>query len=311
MDKLFVGITIGGTKSSVTFAHYNGEKFIDINKTQFPTFINSDTDELDKLYEILDNVKEEMIGISIACCSPLNIEKGLVACPPNLPGFKNTPIVKLLKNRYHVPVLLNNDADANGLAEYTFGPYEKGKNFIYLTYGSGLGAGIILNGKLYSARGNAGEIGHVRIANTGPYGYFKKGSAEGFVSGVNMPPQCIKLFNKFPDTKLKSYEKLTAKDIFNEARNGDPLAIKVVKSVAKRLGHSVAIMLDIFNPDYVVIGGIYPRCIDLLEKDTLKYAKKEALKCTFKTCKILPSFLNESIDEYSSLVPLLDLVNSR
>lgn len=307
MKKIYVGISIGGTKSTVNFAELKDGNFVNLVKNEFPTSKYDDKKEMEEIYSYIDKADGDIQAISVICCSPLNIKKGLVATPPNLPGFKNTPIVKLLKNRYKVPVILNNDADANGLAEFTFGPYRGVNNFIYVTYGTGLGIGIILDGRLYKGNGNAGELGHVRIANTGPFGYNKKGSVEGFVSGANIPAQCTKLFNKFPNTSLKQFNPLTTKNVFEEARKGDELAVKVVKNVAKRLGHTIAIILDIFNPEVVSIGGIYARCIDLLEEGMRKTCKKECLKLNYKQCKIVPSTLSEKIDEYSSLAPILYL----
>ncbi len=302
MDKLSIyGISIGGTKTAVTHAFYDG-KFSSIKKETFTTFPNDPQKEIENIFSIIDGFNYKVDIISVAVGGPLDINKGLLLKPPHLPGFDNYPIVKILEDKYHSPIYMLNDADACALAEHKFGAGQHIKNMAYLTFGTGIGSGLILNNKLYTGQnGMAGEIGHVRLSETGPIGYDKTGSIEGYVAGGNIP-LWAKEYIKGKITSLSQYESLATKDIAVEARKGDKVALEIFDEVAKRLGEAISILIDILNLDLVVIGGIYPRCLDLLEKRVLESVKYNSVKNNFEGCKVVPSMLNEKIDDYSSLM---------
>lgn len=127
---------------------------------------------------------DEICGIGISCGGPLDAERGIIQTPPNLPLWKDVPICAILEQQFCIPTRLQNDANACALAEWRFGAGRGTKNMMFITFGTGFGAGLILNGQLYSGtNGNAGEIGHIRLAEYGPSGYGKIGSYEGFCSG--------------------------------------------------------------------------------------------------------------------------------
>lgn len=305
MEKISVfGISIGGTKTAVIHAFYDGV-FSNIEKEVFDSFPNNVKKEMNQIYQIIDKHNYPIDIISVVVGGPLDIHKGLLLKPPHLPGFDNFPIVDILKEKYHAEVYMLNDADACALAEYKFGAGKGSHNMAYLTFGTGMGSGLILNNKLYTGQnGMAGEIGHVRLNETGPIGYNKAGSVEGFVAGGNIP-LWAKEYIKGKNTSLSKYQNLTTKDIANEARSGDKIAIEIIDEVAKRLGESISILIDILNLDLVVIGGIYPRCLDLLEKKVLESVKINSIKNNFEACKVVPSKLREQIDDYSSLMGIM------
>ena len=305
MNKISVfGISIGGTKTAVTHAFYD-DKFFDIEKKVFETLPNNPIEEMDKIFSTIDSFNFEVDVISISVGGPLDISKGLLLKPPHLPGFDNYPIIDVLKQKYKVEVYMLNDADASALAEHKLGAGKGYKNMAYLTFGTGFGSGLILNNNLYTGHnGMAGEIGHVRLSESGPAGYGKIGSIEGFVAGGNIPIWA-KEYIKNKQTTLSKYENLTAKDIATEARNGDKVAIEIFDIVATRLGEAISILVDILNLDLVVIGGIYPRCLDLLENKVLKSVKNNSVRNNYQVCKIVPSELGEKIDEYSSLMGIM------
>lgn len=119
--------------------------------------------------------------VGISCGGPLNSTAGIIEGPPNLPGWNNVKIADILTSHYGVFASLQNDANACAVAEWKFGAGKGAQNMIFLTFGTGLGAGLILNGRLYSGTNdNAGEIGHIRLEEFGPSGYGKSGSFEGF-----------------------------------------------------------------------------------------------------------------------------------
>ena len=305
MNKISVfGISIGGTKTAVTHAFYDGD-IVSIEKEVFSSFPNNPDKEMKSIFSIIDKFNYPVDVISIAVGGPLDINKGLLLKPPHLPGFDRYPIVEVLKNRYHKEVYMLNDSDACALAEHKFGAGKGYKNMAYLTFGTGFGSGLILNNQLYTGNnGMAGEIGHVRLSETGPKVYGKEGSIEGYIAGGYIP-LWAKEYIKGRDTTLRNYENLNTKDIATEARLGDKVALEIFGEVAKRLGESISILIDILNLDLVVIGGIYPRCLDLLEDKVLEAVKINSIKNNYEACKVVPSKLNEMIDDYSSLMGVM------
>lgn len=298
------GVAIGGTKTAVTHAFYDG-KFKEIKKEVFSTLPSDPNKEVEAIFSIIDKSTYKVDVISISVGGPLDINKGLLLKPPHLPGFDNYPIVDIIKDKYNCEVYMLNDADACALAEHRFGAGKGYKNMAYLTFGTGFGSGFILDNKLYTGHnGMAGEIGHVRLSESGPMGYDKEGSVEGYVAGGNIP-KWAKDFIHRKETTLSKYENLTTKDIAIEARKGDKVALEIFDIVAKRLGETISILVDLLNLDLVVIGGIYPRCLDLLENKVKDSVKNNSVKANFKVCKIMPSELKEEIDDYSSLMGIM------
>lgn len=294
-----VGIAIGGTKSAVTLANI-GDNIDIIKKVSFPTHSDDANTTFNDICNAIDSLNAKFEEISVICGGPLSSKKGIIMSPSNLPGFINFPIVKLLKNKYKVNVNLLNDADACALAEFKFGSYKGFNNFIYVTFGTGIGAGLILNGKLYSGTcDGAGEIGHVRIKRTSLEARNgKKGSVESLASGGGIQDFAKHIYDK----------EIYTKEVFALARNGDKKAIKIVDIAIKALGEAISILIDLFNPEAIVIGGIYPRNLDLLEAKVKKVAKRNSLKLNYKCCQILPASLGENIDEYSSLMSIKEFL---
>lgn len=180
MEKIYWGLDIGGTKCALVTG--NDQCHV-LSRFQVATRDYAHWEEvLTALLEHAPQDPPEAIGIS--CGGPLDSRQGLILSPPNLPGWDNVPITAWLRQRTGAPAYLQNDANACALAEWRFGAGRGCQNMIFLTFGTGLGAGFILNGKLYAgANDMAGEVGHVRAAPDGPVGYGKRGSFEGFCSG--------------------------------------------------------------------------------------------------------------------------------
>ena len=160
-----IGIDIGGTKCAVVLGNEQGEV---LKKEKFPT-----ADCASTCARIMEAVAAmgECDAIGISCGGPLDSQNGIILSPPNLPGWDEVAIVSELKQRFGVPTFLKNDADACALAEWRFGAGQGTQNMLFLTFGTGLGAGLILNGRLYrGACDMAGEVGHIRLAEQGPVG---------------------------------------------------------------------------------------------------------------------------------------------
>lgn len=312
-----LGIDIGGTKCAAVTAEYTGGNITLIKKEKCATDLKiSTTEMIQKLFTLADSIldkKPDAIGIS--CGGPLDSKKGIIMSPPNLPGWDNVEIVRLFKERYGVKTVLQNDANACAMAEWKFGAGKGCDNMIFLTFGTGLGAGLILGGRLYSGTNdNAGEVGHIRLDKFGPVGYGKSGSFEGFCSGGGIAQLgYIKALEKVQSgtypayfTKNMTSADITAKSIAEAADKGDETAIEVYRICGEYLGRGLSILVDILNPQAIVLGSIFTRSKHLL-LDCMKQAiEKEALPCSVGCCQILSAELGESIGDYAAIATALE-----
>ena len=307
-----LGFDIGGTKCAVITACFDGDNISLIDKVACPTDLSITPEEMiNKLIKLADDIlteKPEIIGVS--CGGPLDSEKGVILGPPNLKGWDEVHIVEILKKHYNVPVNLQNDANACAVAEWKFGAGKGSKNMIFLTFGTGLGAGIILDGKLYNGtNGNAGEVGHIRLAENGPIGYGKKGSFEGFCSGGGLAQLGYMLaLEKSKNGEYPLYFKdgmsvrdITAKTIADAALSGDKTALEVYKISAEYLGRGLSILIDILNPEVIVIGSIFTRNKDIFLPIVENIIKSEALGESAKCCRVEAAKLSENIGDYAAI----------
>lgn len=294
-----VGIDIGGTKCAVVSGNDKGEVFF---KEKFATQDCNTT--LNMIFDIVKKIGEfEAIGIS--CGGPLDSKNGIIKSPPNLPGWDNVEIVKMLQTQFNVPVFLKNDADACALAEWKFGAGVGTQNMIFLTFGTGLGAGLVLNGKLYSgACDMAGEVGHIRLSEFGPVGYGKSGSFEGFCSGGGLA-QLGEIAAK--EKTQMGYKvafadgEISAKSIADAAKEGDETALAVYKQCAHMLGKGLSLLIDILNPEMIVLGSIFQRSEELLRDEAENVIKTETLFYSRNICKIVPAKLGDSLGDVAAL----------
>jgi glucokinase len=313
MERNVLGIDIGGTKIAVIYAQEkDGIELVD--KVTFPTGQVDDT--IREIFARLGELMEKhglnegnTHAIGISCGGPLNSEQGVVMSPPNLPGWDNIPIVDMVKERFHIPCALQNDANACALAEWKFGAGRGTKNMVFLTFGTGMGAGLILNGKLYTGTNdNAGEAGHIRLASFGPVGYGKAGSFEGFASGGGIAQLArTKLMEKFQMGETVNWcarealDAVTAQTVALNAGKGDPLALEIIRISGGYLGMGLAVLIDILNPECIVIGSIYSRNESLFLPLIEDVLQKEALGPARQVCRIKPAELGEHIGDYAAV----------
>lgn len=298
-----IGIDIGGTKCAVVL----GDRTHIEKKIRFATTTCEET-----LQNITRAVAEIGTGdaIGISCGSPLDSARGLILSPPNLPGWDRVPITELLTGRFGVPAYLCNDANACALAEWQYGAGKGSKNMIFLTFGTGFGAGLILNGRLYEgACGSAGEVGHLRLTAQGPVGYGKQGSAEGFCSGGGLAQigralamERLQRGETLPYCKTPAeLGGINAKLLADYAKEGDAVGLEAYRISGEMLGKTLALLVDLFNPDTVVIGSIFARSEGLLRPHMEKVLAKEALPWALAACRILPAALGENIGDFAAL----------
>lgn len=301
---MFAGIDIGGTKCAITLGDREGNIK---EKIRFETLDVTKT--LDKIFDAVESLGK-ISAIGVSCGGPLDAEKGIIMSPPNLPGWDNIPIKEMLESRFGVPAAVQNDANACAVAENLFGAGKGKKNMVFLTFGTGLGAGIILNGELFGGtNGMAGEVGHIRLQPYGPVGFGKAGSFEGFCSGSGIAQiGRYKALEKIQTGEKVAFcsgiddlQNITAKKIAEFAYKGDKLSQEVYAICARNMGLGISVIIDILNPQMIVIGGIYGRCRDLLEAEMQSVIKTEALASAADVCEIVPAKLGEEIGDYAAL----------
>lgn len=302
---MFLGIDIGGTKCAVL-------KGVGKNIVYREAFATTDyKTTINKIFELVEGQKGDYEAIGVSCGGPLDEKKGIIQSPPNLPGWDDVEIVKMLEERFKKPAFLLNDANACALAEWKYGAGQECDNMVFLTFGTGMGAGLVLDGKLYSGtNGNAGEIGHVRLAKTGEIGFGKHGSFEGFCSGGGIARMGKTLARRrlaknsptaFGKTE-KDIENITAKLLAEYANKGDKDAISVYNKCGYKLGEALSIIIDVLNPQVIVIGSVFARSGNLLIPQMQKAIKKEALLSSASVCKIVPAVLGEQIGDVAALI---------
>lgn len=314
---MLLGFDIGGTKCAVVLGrHVSGGSPDMIAKRSVPTD-KPVYDMISYLFDIAGEMLEEhhktvddITGIGISCGGPLSSKKGLILSPPNLPGWDNIPIVEMTRQRFHKQAVLQNDANACAVAEWKYGAGQSVNNLIFLTFGTGMGAGLILDGKLYSGISNlAGEVGHLRLSESGPVGFGKAGSFEGYCSGGGIAQLGqIKAREQLQMGKKVSFCKsipelpgITAKSVAEAAYAGDPTAIEVYRVCAVHLGKALALLIDILNPELIILGSIYERTQSLIEPLMIETIRAEAFKDSFEACRIVPARLSENIGDMAAL----------
>lgn len=311
-----LGFDIGGTKCAAVSAKWDGKEIKLLKKARIDTDTTVPPCEMiERLMLAADGIldaKPDSIGIS--CGGPLDSCRGVIMSPPNLPGWDNVEIVKTLEEHYGVSAHLLNDANACAVAEWKFGAGKGTSNMVFLTFGTGLGAGLILDGRLYNGtNGNAGEVGHVRLNEVGPVGFGKAGSFEGFCSGGGIARLALSMaLEKAKNGTPPAYYRegmdpsdVSARTVAEAARSGDETAMEVYRISGEHLGKGLAILVDILNPDSIVIGSVYARSGDLLRESMERVLRSEALSCALEVCEIVPAELGDNVGDYAAVAAAL------
>lgn len=340
----YLGIDIGGTKCAAVLARQEsvtGERSSlkprILSKEQIPTTENGPgtlrtagaaASPSNTISKLLSRARAMLKGknltfsdiraVGISCGGPLDSKRGIILSPPNLPGWNEVPITEIIKEETRRPAYLQNDANAGALAEWQWGAGRGLRNIIFLTFGTGFGGGIILDGRLYPGTNDmAGEIGHVRLSEYGPAGYGKPGSAESFCSGGGIAQiawtEITALMQRgekpppwaSPETDRERSKEvsrsITARTVCEAAQNGDELALRILETSGSYLGRALAILIDILNPERIIIGSIYCRCGDYLEQAMHRALKAEALPRALEACSIVSAELGEELGDYAGI----------
>jgi glucokinase len=297
---MILGCDIGGTKTAVVT--WTREKGIG-QRREFPTNPRRGFQPVfDELCAVVESFRKDDTGairaISVSIGGPLDVLQGIIKSPPNLPGWDNIPLKTLLQNRFGLPVYIEHDGNAGALAEFHFGAGQGMRNLVFLTMGTGLGAGIILNGQLYRGTTDvAGELGHIRIAEEGPECYGKAGSLEGYCSGTGITRLSQMMFpGRWTDVP----------SLYASWKSGDSDAQQVFGRASRALGLGFAMIVDMLNPQLIILGGLGMRIHDALVEPALKTLAQEALPVAVAVCRVVPAALGESIGDLASVCAAID-----
>jgi len=254
----------------------------------------------------------EILGVGVGAPGPLDTKRGIVLLTPNL-GWVNMPLRQLIHDRLGLPAALDNDANCAVLGEWWVGAARGSRHAIGITIGTGVGGGLILDGRLYHGASDlAGEIGHTTIDTEGrrcKCGNY--GCLEAYASGPNIALRAIEAIEAGAETRLPDYvggemAQITAQTVYEAAHDGDELALEVVNDTAKFLGAGVANLLNVFNPEVVVICGGVTLAGDHLFIPLRRETARRAFKPAVAACRIVPGELVGTAGVYGAAKTFLD-----
>lgn len=290
--KYSIGVDIGGTKVAIAVVNENGEI---ASETVIPTDLSIEPKEMiERICEEINNVVaqstiglDEVIGIGIGAPGPLDSHNGMITCPPNLKTWVDIPIRKLVEQSFPgMPVILENDANAAALAEKWIGAAKGNDNFTYITISTGIGAGMIVDGKLLKGlRGNAGDIGHSVIdPSFGQCSCGQYGCLESIASGTAI----AKLGSEIMGKDLSTIE------IFDLYAAGNPEIVEFIERIFRVLGATCVKMINTLDPEKIVIGGGVSKVGNPLFNSIRDYVSKYALNPAGRNTEIVPAKLDQS-----------------
>lgn len=304
-DATILGLDIGGTKSAVVLGDRQATVF---ERVEFPTRTERGFDatfaelctHVERLRHPAAHPAPEVISVSIG--GPLDVTRGIVNSPPNLPGWDRIPLRELLEERFEVPVCIEHDGNAGALAEWHFGAARGCRNVVFLTMGTGFGGGLILNGQLYRGTCDlAGEVGHIRLMEDGPAAFGKTGCWEAVCGGAGIARMAALRFPK----RWRDGD-VDARQIAELALAGDRDALDVIEEVGRWLGRGLAVLIDVLNPEIVVIGSMAVRLGELVLTPAREELRKEALPGAVEVCRIVPAALGERLGDVASLCAAIE-----
>jgi glucokinase len=318
--RFVLGIDIGGTNLVVGSVAENGSALHALGSE--PTHAEAgQSDVLDRLIALAKKAIEqtkrevrdaEIIGIGVGAPGPLDTKSGIVLLTPNL-GWINLPLRQIIHERLGLPAVLDNDANCAVLGEWWMGAARGARTAIGITIGTGIGGGIIIDGKLFHGSSDcAGEIGHTTIDTEGrrcKCGNY--GCLEAYASGPNIALRACEEIQAGAVSRLAEYvggdlKKITAQTVYQAAHDGDDLALEVVNDTAKFLGTGIANLLNIFNPEVVVVCGGVTLAGDHLFIPLRREVARRAFKPAVDVCRIVPCELSGTAGVYGAAKAFLN-----
>ena len=313
MSSHVVGIDIGGTKLATVVADKNGNI---LQKVRKPTesekgprhAVQLLLEMVDEVIDLAELRREDISGIGVSCGGPLDTKTGIIYSPPNLPGWDALPLKEMIESEFHIPTIIENDANASALAEARFGGGRGYDYVLYMTMSTGIGGGIVANGEIYhGANDSAGEVGHQILLPEGPLcGCGKYGCLEALCSGPSIARRAQEAIANQPHTKILALaggemNSVKSEHVLQAARDGDVLAMILVEETAYYMGWGIANLVNILNPQIVLIGTIAVAAGDLLLDPIRRTVTEMAMQRPLEAVKIMPAELGDSIGDLAAI----------
>ncbi len=308
-QRTILGLDIGGTKTACVEGTQDGrivqrvEMATDAAEpfsVTFPSIVAA----ANTLMDAADRSGRTIAAISVSVGGPLKIEEGFLLDPPHLPGWHNVPLkARLMEAFPGIPVFIEHDGNAGALAEFYFGVGRNRhdlRHLIFLTFGTGVGGGFIINGQLVrGASDTAGEIGHWRLAEDGPLGFGKRGSWESFASGAGMVELAAQMFPAHWSSASP------IRTLVEAMLAGDLDALQIAEESGKWMGRGLALLIDALNPQVIVLGSLGVALGELILGPARKVIAAEALPQAAAACELAPAVLGQGIGDVAALMAAL------
>ena len=300
-----IGIDVGGTNVKIALVNNNGEI---VYSNTVPTYanmgyeytVNNIKDAIKNLMTETKTTKNDIEGIGFDFPGQVDCKTGVVKLAPNIPGWVNIPIGKMIEDEFGIPTRIDNDVRCAALAELKFGAGVGCQNFVCITVGTGIGSGLVINGKLVRGAANAaGEIGHIKLQmKDGPLcGCGDYGCLEAFASGpaiVAMAQEYIKGGKSAKFREMASGGEITPYIVAKAAEEGDPVAKRIFDIVGEYIGIGLTSVINLLNPEKVIVGGGVAECGELLLAPIRKIIKERAMTVAGSSVEIVSAKLGNT-----------------
>ncbi len=310
------GVDMGATHLRAVItdfgAHVIAEKEIPFDIKQGPENCISQADQL--LQELLSSKRislDMLSAVGLGVPGPISSDAGMVIAPPIMPGWDRFPIRDTLETLWKRPVSMNNDAELGALGEWAYGAGRGARDLAYIKVGTGSGAGLLIDGLIYrGSTGSAGEIGHLTMNNKGPQctcGNY--GCLEAYSGGHAIAQQAIDAIQSGKRTQISRIpiEKIAAKDVASAAQRGDLVAQQIMEKAGEHLGVAIAGLVNIFNPDMIVVGGGVAQIGDLFLEPVRKTVAERSLPAAANNVRITTALLGRRSSSLGAIVQALSI----
>ena len=305
MGKNRIGIDVGGTNVKIALVDEKGKiKYSNSVPTRAEMGYEYTVNNIKQaIYDLLKETKLEpknIEGIGFGFPGQVDYKSGIVRLAPNIPGWVDVPIAKLIEDEFHIPTRVDNDVRCAALGELNFGAGKGCENLICITVGTGIGSGLIVNGKLVRGASNAaGEIGHIKLQmNDGPIcGCGDTGCLEAFASGPSIVAMAEDYIRGGKSTKFREMANsnpITTYIVCEAAKAGDPVAKRIFTIMGEYIGIGMASVVNLLNPEKIIVGGGVADAGEILMTPLKETLKKRAMKIAGEAVEVVPAQLGNT-----------------
>jgi len=310
------GIDMGAKHLRISIANFGAqvlsEKEIPFDISEKPNLCIKKADVL--LKELLSEAGlrfPQLKAIGLGVPGPISSDAGMVIAPPIMPGWDQFPIRKTLEDLWAIPVSVNNDAELGALGEWAYGAGRDANDLAYIKVGTGIGAGLLIDGQIYrGSTGAAGEIGHLTIDVDGPICTCgNRGCLEALSGGGAIAGQARDAVKKQSYTALANiaFDDISAKSVAKAAQRGDLVSQKIMEKAGESLGIALAGLVNIFNPDMIVVGGGVAQNGDLFLEPIRKTVEERSLPAATTNLRITAALLGKRSSSTGAIVQALSV----